>query len=61
MQFQLNIPHVAGALLLGIGIYFFWFERSYNNFWIILFLGAALNFYLGYKRNQEEAEQQEKP
>jgi hypothetical protein len=24
-------------------------------------LGAALNFYLGYKRNQEETEQQEKP
>jgi len=57
MQFQLNIPYVAGALLLGIGIYFFWFERSYNNFWIILFLGAALNFYLGYKRNQEQADQ----
>lgn len=55
-KFQINLYLTAAVLLLGLGIYFFLFERSEIFWWAMLLGGALMNLLFAYqiKRNEDE-------
>jgi len=44
---------LAAILLVGLGIYYFIFERQNTVWWVALFGGALLNLYLAWQTKNQ--------
>ncbi|MGB0524611.1 MAG: hypothetical protein ACPGJS_16680 [Flammeovirgaceae bacterium] len=49
---NINLPFIAAILLVSLGIYYFIFEQTKTDVWMMLLLGALLNLYLAIKQKE---------